>query len=66
LIGPLDDFHLQFRQDFRNGLLELRPLIAPIGEQLFEEWEQPEQRGKQQNASVAVLDIRRMNDDLKQ
>jgi len=35
---------LQFRQDFRDGLFELRSLIATIGEQLFEEWEQPEQR----------------------
>ena len=41
LIGAFDDFHLQLRKDFRHCLLELRPLIAPIGEQLFQEWEQP-------------------------
>jgi len=57
---------MQFRQDFRHGLLELRPLIASIGEQLFEEREQPEQRGEQQNAAVAVLNIRGVNDDVKQ
>jgi hypothetical protein len=27
-IGPLDDFHLQFRQNVRHRLLELRSLIA--------------------------------------
>jgi hypothetical protein len=66
LIASLDDFHLQLRQDFRHGLLELRPLIAPVGEQLFEEGEQPEQCGKQKSASIAVLNIRWMNDGVKQ
>ena len=66
LIGPLDDLHLQLRQYFRDGLLESRPLIAPIGEQLFQEWEQPKQRGKQQDPTIAVLNIGRMNGDVKQ
>src|SRR3979409_1992476 len=43
--------------DFRESLLEFRPLIAGVGEQFLQERIHPEQRRKQQDAAVAILDI---------
>ena len=65
-IGPLDDFSFEMRQDFRERLVEFRPLIAAVGKQLLQEWIHPEQRGKQYDAAVAVLDVGGMNDRVQQ
>ena len=66
MIGALDDFSFEVGQDFRQGFLEFRPLIAAIGKQLFQERIHPEQGCKKQNAAVAVLDIGGMNDHVQQ
>ena len=66
LIGALDDFHLDLRQHFGEGLLKLRSLIAAVGKELFQKWEQAEQRRQQKDATVAVLYIGRMNDGVQQ
>ena len=66
MIGALDDFSFELRQDFRERLLEFRPLIAAVGKQLFQERIHPEQRGKKQDAAVAVLDVGGMNDRVQQ
>ena len=66
LIGTLDDFGFEAGHDFRESLLELRPLIAGVGEQLLQERIHPEQRRKQQDAAVAILDIGGMNDGVEQ
>ena len=44
----------------------IRSLIAAVGEQLLQERKQPEQRGKQQDAAVAILDIGGMHDGVQQ
>ena len=62
----LDDFSFEIGQDFRQPLLELRPLIAGVGEQLLQERIHPEQRRKQQDAAVAILDVGGMNDRVQQ
>ena len=54
------------RQDFRQGVVELRPLIGGIGEQLLQEGIRPEQRRQQQDAAVAILDVGAMNDRMEQ
>ena len=66
LIGALDDFSFEVGQDFRERLLEFRPLIAAVGKQLFQERIHPEQSGKKQDAAVAILDIRGVNNCVEQ
>src|ERR1700680_2265972 len=66
LIGALDDFGFEVRQDFREGGGEFRPLIAGVGKQLFQERVHAVQSRKKQNAAVAILNIGRMNDGVEQ
>ena len=66
LIGALDDFSFELRQDFRERLLEFGSLIAAVGEQLLQERIHPEQSRKQQDAAVAILDIGGVNDGVEQ
>jgi hypothetical protein len=66
MIGAPDDFSFEVRQDLRQGLVEPRPLIGSVGEELFQERIHPEQGRKQQGAAVAILDIGRMNDGVEQ
>ena len=66
MIGALDDFRIDLRQDFRKRLLEFWPLITAVGKQPFQERIHPEQSGKKQDAAVAVLDIGGMNDRVQQ
>src|ERR1017187_9640566 len=54
LIGSLDDFGVEVGQDFREGVVELRPLVGSVGEQLFQERVHPEQRREKHNAAVAI------------
>src|SRR5262249_40107971 len=49
-----DDFSFELWQDPRQGLLKVRPLVATIGKELFQE------------AAIAILDIGRMNDGVQQ
>ncbi len=66
LIGAPDDFSFEVRQDFRERLVEFRPLIAAVGKQLLQERIHPEQGCKQQDAAVAILDVGGMNDRVQQ
>jgi len=54
------------RQDFRQSLSKLRPLIAAIGEEFSQKRELACQRFKHQNATVAILNIRRMHHRMQQ
>ena len=65
-IGALDDFSFELRQDLRQGFLKVRPLIATIGKELFQERVHPEKGRKKQDAAIAILDIGRMNDGVQQ
>src|SRR6266545_213431 len=51
-IGALDDFSFELRQDLRQGLLKVRPLVATIGKELFQERVHPEKGRKKQDACV--------------
>src|SRR5437660_12830543 len=53
-------------QDLRQGLLKVRPLVATIGKELFQERVHPEKGRKKQDAAIASLDIGRMNDGVQQ
>src|SRR5262245_21549340 len=65
-IGALDDFSFELRQDLCQGFLKVRPLIATIGKELFQERVHPEKGRKKQDAAIAILDIGRMNDGVQQ
>src|SRR5262249_14622756 len=62
----LDDFSFELWQDLRQGLLKVRPLVATIGKELFQERVHPEKGRKKQDAAIAILDIGRMNDGVQQ
>ena len=66
LIGAFDDFSFEAGQDFRQRLVELRPLVAGVREQLRQEGIHPEQGCKQQDAAVAIMDIGWVNDRVEQ
>src|SRR5262249_37877898 len=65
-IGALDDFSFELRQDLCQGFLKVRPLIATISKELFQERVHPEKGRKKQDAAIAILDIGRMNDGVQQ
>ena len=50
----------------RERLLQLRSLIAAVGEQLLQKRIYPEQSGKQHDAAIAILDVGGVNDGVKQ
>ena len=54
------------RQDFGEGICKNRPLIGAVGNQLLKEWKLTEQRGQQQNAAIAILNVGSMNDGMQQ
>jgi hypothetical protein len=66
MIGTLDDFGLETWQDLRQGFVEFRSLIGGVGKELLQERIHPEQGRKQQDATVAILDISGMNDGVEQ
>jgi hypothetical protein len=53
-------------RETRQSLVEFGSLIAAIGEQLFQERKHPEQVRHDQNAAIAILNIGRMDDGVKQ
>ena len=66
MIGAFDDFSFELRQNSRERLLELRPLIAAIGKQLLQERIHSKQSGKQQDAAVTILDIGGVDNGVQQ
>jgi len=54
------------RQDFGEGVRKNRPLIGAVGNQLLKEWKLTEQRGQQQNATIAILNVGPTDDGVEQ
>ena len=57
VIAASDDFNLYAWHGIGEAVLEDRPGIGAVGEQLAEEWELSEQGGHQKYATVAVLNV---------
>lgn len=57
VIAASDDFNLHTWHGVGEAVLEDRPGIGAVGEQLAEEWELSEQGGQQKYATVAVLNV---------
>ncbi len=65
-IGTLDDLYVDLPEDFANGGLKDRPLIAAVGIELQQEWMQAKQCGHHQHPAVTILDVRRMHEGVEQ
>jgi len=57
MVGPCDDFDRQVWHGIGGAVVEDRPRIGFVGEQLVKERELSEQAGQQQNAAVAILNV---------
>ena len=57
LIAAADDFGDEARHDVGQTVVEHRPAIGAVGEQLVEKRELAEQGGQQHEAAVAILNI---------
>ena len=57
LIAAADDFGDEARHDVSQTVVEHRPAIGAVGEQLLEKRELSEQGGQQHEAAVAILNI---------
>ena len=66
VIRPFDDFDFEVRKRFGQSLLKDRPLISAIGEELLQKRIHAEQGRENEHASIAVLNIGRMHDRMKQ
>ena len=53
-------------EDFANGGLKDRSLIAAVGIELQQEWMQAKQCGHHQHPAVTILDVRRMHEGVEQ
>ena len=58
--------HVDLPEDFANGGLKDRPLIAAVGIELQQEWMQTKQCGHHQHPAVTILDVRRMHKGMEQ
>jgi hypothetical protein len=65
-IRPFHNDRRQLRQDAGEGLLEQRPLITAIGEELAQEREHAEQSLHNHDAAVAILNVGLVHDGVKQ
>ena len=51
---------------FPHGVGELRSLISAVSEEFVQQRKRPKQRRRDENATIAVLDVGRMNDGVEQ
>ena len=65
-MGTPDDFNFEIGQDSGESFLENRSLIAAVCKEFFQERIHAEQGRQKQDTTVAILDIGRMNDGVKQ
>src|SRR5271157_351386 len=65
-VGPFDDLDVDLLASPLHAVPELRPLVAAIGVELQQKREQTEQRAHQQQAAVAILHVRRVDDRVQQ
>jgi hypothetical protein len=57
MVGACDDFDRQVWHGIGDAVLEDRPRVGFVGEQLLKERELSEQAGQQQDATVAILHV---------
>ena len=65
-VGSFDDFGFEIGQDFGEAVGKNRTLIGAVGKQRPKEWKLAEQRGEQQQAAIAILNVGGMDDGVQQ
>ena len=66
LIGTFDDFNVEMRQNFCKPVRKFWPLISAVGEQRLQKGKHAEQCCRDENASIAILNVGRMKDGVEQ
>jgi hypothetical protein len=66
VVQSFDDFGFEIGQDFGEPVGKNRALIGAVGEQFPKEWKLAKQRGEQQQAAVAILNVGGMDDGVQQ
>ena len=66
MIGSFDDLGFEIGQDSGEPVRKNRTLIGAVGKQLLKEWKLAEQRGEQQQAAIAILNVGGMDDGVQQ
>jgi hypothetical protein len=54
------------RQNFCERFRKVRPLISAVGEERLQKGKHPEQGCHDENASIAILNVGRMNNGVEQ
>ena len=65
-MGTFDDFNVEMRQNFCKRFRKVRSLISAVGEERLQKGKHPEQGRHDKNASIAILNVSRMNDGVEQ
>jgi hypothetical protein len=66
LIGTFHDFNVEMRQNLCKRFRKFRSLISAAGEQHLQKGKHAEQCRHDENASIAILNVGRMNDGVEQ
>jgi hypothetical protein len=66
VVGSFDDFSFETGQDFGEPIGKNWTLIGAVGKQLLKEWKLAEQRGEQEQAAIAILNVGGMDDGVQQ
>ena len=64
-IGTFDDFNVEMRANFCKSFGKLGSLISAVGEERLQKGKHSEQGHHDENAAIAILNVGRMNDDVK-
>jgi len=65
-IRTFNDFNVEMRQNFCKRFRKVRSLISAVGEERLQKGEHPEQGRHDENTSIAILNVGRMNDGVEQ
>src|ERR1700694_2214276 len=65
LIGTFDDFNVEMRQSFCKRFRKFWSLISAVGEERLQKGKHAEQCSHDENASIAILNVGWMNDDVE-
>ena len=66
MIGALDDLGFDLGADFGQRQVKDRPGIGTVGKERLQERKHAEEGRQQQDATIAVLNVRRVNDRMQQ
>ena len=66
MIGTFDNFNVEMWQNLCKRFRKFRSLISAVGEERLQKWKHAKQCRHDENASIAILNVGRMNDGVEQ